>query len=177
MLVFPTGDGASGGEGKGKKEKDGGTALFKSIAESLCWRQIFGTIPQNWPQNDWNWGLESSYGKNKSPLPNPLFPCESQARAVVLYGLSAFSGYGEIHNNITGNMSESLPRGTLIVLAWHTCRKVAHKLIQPTNPPPFFVTRNVWAFFWKKNDIWPQSFEIPSLIDVAFESSVYIEDW
>jgi len=36
MLVFPTGDGASGGEGKGKKEKDGGTALFKSIAESLC---------------------------------------------------------------------------------------------------------------------------------------------
>jgi len=45
----------------------GGTTLLKAI---------FGTTPQKRPKNDLNWGVWLSYGTNKHPLPNSLFPYE-----------------------------------------------------------------------------------------------------
>ena len=45
----------------------GGTTLLKAN---------FGTTPQKRPKNDLNWGVGSSYGTNKPPLPNPSFPYE-----------------------------------------------------------------------------------------------------
>ena len=53
----------------------GRTALFKSMAEQL-WKAKFGTTPQKRPKSDLNLGVGSSYGTNKTPLPNPLFPYE-----------------------------------------------------------------------------------------------------
>ena len=50
----------------------GGTTLLKAK---------FGTTPQKLPKNDLNWGLGSSYGTNKPPLPNPSFPYEVGALA------------------------------------------------------------------------------------------------
>jgi len=54
----------------------GGTALFKSMAEQLCWMQNLGPPLKKRPKNDLNWGAGSTYGTNKPPLPNPLFPYE-----------------------------------------------------------------------------------------------------
>jgi len=42
----------------------GGTTLLKAK---------FGITPQKRQKNDINWGVGSSYGKNKPPLPNPSF--------------------------------------------------------------------------------------------------------
>jgi hypothetical protein len=57
--------------------RHGGATLFRSMADQLCWRQNFWTTRQKWPKNDLNWGVGSSYGTNKPPLPNPLFPYET----------------------------------------------------------------------------------------------------
>ena len=46
----------------------GGTTLLKAK---------FGTTPQKRPKNDLNFGVGSSYGTNKPPLPNPSFPYEA----------------------------------------------------------------------------------------------------
>jgi len=57
------------------------------MAEQLCsnpWRNNFveGKIwlptPQKSPKNYLNWGVGSSYGTNKPPLPNPSFPYETK---------------------------------------------------------------------------------------------------
>jgi len=45
----------------------GGTTLLKAK---------IGTTPQKRPKNDLNWGVGSSYGTNKPPLPNPSSPYE-----------------------------------------------------------------------------------------------------
>jgi len=45
----------------------GGTTLLKAK---------FGITPQKRPKNDLNWGVGSSYGTDKTPLPNPLLPYE-----------------------------------------------------------------------------------------------------
>ena len=45
----------------------GGTTLLKAK---------FGTTSQKRPKNHLNWGVGSSYGTNKTPLPNPSFHYE-----------------------------------------------------------------------------------------------------
>jgi len=53
-----------------------------------------------------------------------------------------------------------LDKGYLILLPWHTCRKVAHTPNQQPTPPPF-VTRNIWAVLPANHWFLAPNFEIP----------------
>ena len=57
--------------------RHGGTALFKSMAEQLCWRQNLGLPLKNDPRMAKIGGWGHLMVQINPPLPNPSFPYES----------------------------------------------------------------------------------------------------
>jgi len=92
----------------------GGTTLLK---------EKFRIIPQKRPKNDLNWGVGSSYGTNKTPLPNHLFPYEIAEGRADFFGGNIYIYSRNVRTNsskfaLNAQKSPNLQNLSVVRLRW-----------------------------------------------------------